>query len=368
MKKPLTFNRNAVLVAEPGAGKTTRVPLALLDEPWLAGRKIVMLEPRRLAARSAANFMAAQLGESAGKTVGYRVRLDSKVGPKTRIEVVTEGVLTRMLQDDPGLEEYGLVIFDEFHERSLQADLGLALCLQTQELLREDLRLLVMSATMEAEPVARLLGEAPVIRSDGRMFPMETLYRPTPRNGSTIGEALVPVAEEALAAQPVDVLVFLPGMAEIREAERRLKARFASEAGRENIRIYALHGSMPANKQDRAFSLSKPGERKIVLSTSVAETSLTVEGVTAVIDSGLVRISRFSPRTGMSRLETVRVSAASADQRRGRAGRLTLGKCYRMWSEEEQRQLAPALPPEIREADLAPLVLELAVWGAADLR
>jgi ATP-dependent helicase HrpB len=366
LKQALASGRNAVLVAEPGAGKTTRVPLALLDEPWLEGRRIVMLEPRRLAARSAARFMAAQLGESAGETVGYRVRMDTKVSPKTRVEVVTEGVLTRMLQDDPGLEEYGLVIFDEFHERSLQADLGLALCLQTQELLREDLRLLVMSATMDAEPVARLLGDAPVIRSEGRSFPVETFYRPTKRNGVPIGEALVPVAEEALAAQPGDVLVFLPGMAEIREAERRLKARFASAAGRENIRICALHGSLPAEEQDRALAPSRPGERKIVLATSVAETSLTVEGVTAVIDSGLARISRFSPRTGMSRLETVRVSAASADQRRGRAGRLAPGKCYRMWSEEEQRQLKPALPPEIREADLAPLVLELAVWGAAD--
>ncbi len=366
LKKALASSQNAVLVAEPGAGKTTRVPLALLDEPWLAGHKIVMLEPRRLAARSAARFMAAQLGESAGETVGYRVRMDSKVSPKTRVEVVTEGVLTRMLQDDPSLEEYGLVIFDEFHERSLQADLGLALCLQTQELLREDLRLMVMSATMEAEPVARLLGEAPVIRSEGRMFPVETLYRPIRRNGVSIGEALVPVVEEALAAQPGDVLVFLPGMAEIRDAERRLRARLASAAGRDNIRIYALHGSLSADEQDRALAPSPSGERKIVLATSVAETSLTVEGVTAVIDSGLARISRFSPRTGMSRLETVRVSAASADQRRGRAGRLAPGKCYRMWSEEEQRQLTPALPPEIREADLAPLVLELAVWGAAD--
>lgn len=366
LKKALQSGRNAVLVAEPGAGKTTRVPLALLDEPWLEGRKIVMLEPRRLAARSAARYMAARLGETVGETVGYRVRLDTKVSAKTRVEVVTEGVLTRLLQDDPGLEDFGLVIFDEFHERSLQADLGLALCLQAQELLRDDLRILVMSATMEAEPVARLLGDAPVVRSEGRAFPVETFYRPPKRSGLPIDEALVPVAEEALAAQPGDVLVFLPGMAEIRAAERRLKERLAAAAGPDKIRIYALHGSLPAEEQDRALAPCPAGERKIVLATSVAETSLTVEGVTAVIDSGLARVSRFSPRTGMSRLETVRVSAASADQRKGRAGRLASGKCYRMWSEEEHRQLAPALPPEIREADLAPLVLELALWGAAD--
>ena len=366
LKRVFASGRNAVLVAEPGAGKTTRVPLALLDEPWLKGRKIVMLEPRRLAARSAARHMAARLGESVGETVGYRVRLDTKVSAKTRVEVVTEGVLTRLLQDDPGLEAYGLVIFDEFHERSLQADLGLALCLQAQELLRDDLRILVMSATMEAEPAAKLLGDASVIRCEGRTFPVETFYRPPKRSGMPVDEALVPVAEEALAAQPGDVLVFLPGMAEIRAAERRLKERLAALAGPEKIRIYALHGSLPAEEQDRALAPCPAGERKIVLATSVAETSLTVEGVTTVIDSGLARVSRFSPRTGMSRLETVRVSAASADQRRGRAGRLGPGKCYRMWSEEEHRRLAPALPPEIREADLAPLMLELAVWGTAD--
>ncbi|WP_123039294.1 ATP-dependent helicase HrpB [Cohnella candidum] len=361
----LSAGNGAVLVAAPGAGKTTRVPLALLGEPWLAGRKIVMLEPRRLAARSAARYMAAQLGESVGGTVGYRVRMDTKVGPRTRIEVVTEGVLTRMLQSDPGLEEVGLLIFDEFHERSLQADLGLALCLQTRELLRDDLRLLVMSATMEAEPVARLLGGAPVIVSEGRQYPVDTLYRPPARTGLPVAEALVPVAAEALRDRQGDLLVFLPGMAEIRAAERLLRERLG-ESLLDSVRIHPLHGSLPAEAQDRALAPSIAGERKIVLATSVAETSLTVEGITVVIDGGLSRVSRFSPRTGMSRLETTAVSVASADQRRGRAGRLAPGTCYRMWSEEEHRRLRAADEPEIREADLAPLVLELAAWGTPD--
>ncbi len=365
LRQALASGGSAVLVAAPGAGKTTRVPPALLDEPWLQGRKIVMLEPRRLAARNAARYMAAQLGEAVGETVGYRVRMDTKTGPKTRIEVVTEGVLTRMLQSDPGLEDAGLVIFDEFHERSLQADLGLALCLQLRDLLREDLRLLIMSATIEAEPAANLLGDAPVIRSEGRAFPVETIYRPSRRSGLPIDEALVPVVEEALREQHGDLLVFLPGMAEIRAAERRLHA-WLSQANSGGTRIYPLHGSLSPEEQDRALSPAKPGERKIVLATSVAETSLTVEGITAVIDSGLSRVSRFSPRTGMSRLETATVSAASADQRRGRAGRLAPGKCYRMWSEEEQRRLPPASVPEIHGADLAALVLELAVWGTTD--
>ncbi len=365
LKEALAGARSAVLVAAPGAGKTTRVPLALLDEPWLAGRKIVMLEPRRLAARSAARFMSALLGEPVGGTVGYRVRMDTKAGPQTRVEVVTEGVLTRMLQDDPGLTDVGLVIFDEFHERSLQADLGLALCLQTRELLRDDLRLLVMSATIEAEPVARLLGDAPVIESAGRQYSVETLYRPPARAGMPVDEALLPVVEEALREREGDVLAFLPGMAEIRAAERRLRAVLGTRSGA-SVRIFPLHGSLPPEEQDRALAPSAEGERKIVLSTSVAETSLTVEGITVVIDGGLSRVSRFSPRTGMARLETAAVSAASADQRRGRAGRLQPGACYRLWSEEEQRRLPPANVPEIREADLAPLVLELAVWGTPD--
>jgi ATP-dependent helicase HrpB len=366
LREALSKGTSAVLVAAPGAGKTTRVPLAMLGESWLAGRKIVMLEPRRLAARSVARYMAFLLGEPVGKTVGYRVRMDTKVGPLTRIEVVTEGVLTRMLQEDPGLEQVALVIFDEFHERSLQADLGLALSLQTQELLREDLRLLVMSATIEAEPAARLLGGAPVIVSEGRQFPVETIFRPPTRTGMRIDDAVEPVVLEALREREGDLLVFLPGMAEIRGVERKLQAKLGESANGSAVRICPLHGSLPPEAQDRAITPAKPGERKIVLSTSVAETSLTVEGITVVIDSGLARVSRFSPRTGMSRLETTAVSAASADQRRGRAGRLQAGTCYRLWSEEEQRRLAPSSSPEIREADLAPLVLQLAAWGTPD--
>lgn len=368
LAEALDAGRNAVLAAAPGAGKTTRVPLALLREPWLNGQKIVMLEPRRLAARSAARYMSALLGESVGETVGYRVRMDTKVGPRTRIEVVTEGVLTRMLQSDPALDGVGLVIFDEFHERSLQADLGLALCLQSQELLRGDLRLLVMSATIETGPIARLLGDAPVVVSEGRQYPVETVYRPSSRKGKPVGEALLPVVEEALRERSGDLLVFLPGMSEIRHAERVLGARLGGASGvcGATVRIRPLHGSLPPDAQDRALAPSPEGERKIVLSTSVAETSLTVEGISVVIDSGMSRVSRFSPRTGMTRLETVAVSRASADQRRGRAGRLAPGTCYRIWSEEEHRLLAAAGEPEIREADLAPLVLELAAWGASD--
>jgi len=351
-----------VLVAEPGAGKTTRVPLALLDEPWLAGKKIVMLEPRRLAARNAARFMAASLGEKVGETVGYRVRMDTKVGPRTRIEVVTEGVLTRLLQADPSLEEAGLVIFDEYHERSLQADLGLALCLQARSLFREDLRLAVMSATLAAEPVAALLGGAPVVASAGRTFPVETRYAARKIEGPVCAAVAAAVLTALAADDEGDVLAFLPGAAEIRRAEARLRAALAGRP----VDVAPLHGSLPQEAQDRALAPSPPGRRKVVLATAVAESSLTVEGVRIVVDGGLMRVPRFSPRTGMSRLETVPVTRASADQRRGRAGRVAPGVCYRLWTEEEHRTLAPAGTPEIREADLAPLALELAVWGAGD--
>ena len=349
----------AVLVADPGAGKTTRVPLALLDEPWLEGRRILMLEPRRLAARSAARHMAALLGEEVGETVGYRVRLDTKVGPRTRIEVVTEGVLTRMLQEDPALERAACVIFDEFHERSLQADLGLALCLQSQTVLRGDLRLLVMSATLDAEPVARLLGDAPVILSRGRAFPVETHYmarRPEGRIESAVAAAV----QQALAREDGSVLVFLPGAGEI----RRVEALLAEAKLGPHITVAPLHGSLPQEAQDRAIAPPRPGERKVVLATSIAESSLTVEGVRIVIDSGLARVPRFSPRTGMTRLETVPVSRASADQRRGRAGRLAPGVCWRLWPEADDRLLPAHRVPELLEADLAPLALELAAWGA----
>lgn len=352
---------NAVLVAAPGAGKTTQVPLALLAEDWLAGRKIVMLEPRRLAARSAAQYMAILLGEQVGETIGYRVRQDTRVSAKTRIEVVTEGVLTRMLQQDPELADVGLIIFDEFHERNLQGDLGLALALEAQSVLREDLRLLVMSATLDAEPVAAMLGDAPIITSEGRMFPIETVYaerRVSERMEPAVCEAVL----RALASEDGDVLVFLPGAGEIRRTAALLSNAISSGYGK--VQIAPLYGGLSQGEQDRAIAQARDGERKVVLATSIAETSLTVEGIRVVVDSGWMRVPRFSPRTGMTRLETIRVSRASADQRRGRAGRVAAGVCYRLWTREEDQALVPRTAPEILAADLAPLVLELAVWGA----
>jgi len=347
----------AVLQAPPGAGKTTRVPLALLAEPWLAPRRIVMLEPRRLAARAAAFRMADTLGEAVGDTVGYRIRHDTRVGPTTRVEVVTEGVLTRMLQGDPALETIGLVIFDEFHERSLHADLGLALTLQTRSILRPDLRVLVMSATLDGGPVARLLGDAPVISSEGRAHPVETRHLP-PRPGARVEASVAAAVRQALDQDEGDVLAFLPGAAEIRRVERLL-ADVEAE-------VIPLHGTLPRDLQDRALRPSPPGRRKLVLATSIAETSLTVDGVRIVVDSGQARVPRYSPRTGMTRLVTVRVSRASADQRRGRAGRQGPGVCYRLWSNAEEAALLPRNAPEILEADLAPLALELAAAGVAD--
>ncbi|SEB54737.1 ATP-dependent helicase HrpB [Paenibacillus sp. GP183] len=361
LQRTLISNISAVLVAAPGAGKTTRIPLALLNEAWLAGRKIIMLEPRRLAARAAAAYMAALLGEQVGETVGYRVRMDTRVGPATRIEVITEGVLTRLLQADPALENVGIVIFDEFHERNLHADLGLALCRQTQELLREDLRILVMSATLEAEPVAVLLGDAPILRSEGRAYPVDTHYLTAKLEGR-IEPVVVQSILTALNQTEGSMLVFLPGAGEI----HRVAARLAELGLGDRVRVAPLYGSLSNDSQDLALAPAPPGVRKIVLATSIAETSLTVEGVRVVIDSGLMRIPRFSPRTGMTRLETVAVSKASADQRRGRAGRLGPGDCFRLWTEQEQRQLAPSSTPEIKEADLVPLALELAAWGVAD--
>ncbi|MFX3634701.1 MAG: ATP-dependent helicase HrpB [Candidatus Pristimantibacillus sp.] len=354
----LRRGNNAVLVAEPGAGKTTRVPLALLTEPWLQGRKIIMLEPRRLAARSAARFMAQMIGEQVGETVGYRVRLDTKVSARTRIEVVTEGVLTRMLQEDQALEQVGAVLFDEFHERHLHGDLGLALSLQSQALLRDDLRLLVMSATLDAEPVASLLGDASVITSKGRMYPVVTHYRST-RNEGKIEAQVAMTVSKALREHEGDILVFLPGAGEIRRtASLLLQANLGT-----TIRVAQLHGSLSLEDQDLAISACKPENRKVVLATSIAESSLTVEGIRIVIDSGLMRVPRFSPRTGMTRLETVPVSQSSADQRRGRAGRLAPGVCYRLWTELEHTHLPEQNAPELLETDLAPLALELAVWG-----
>jgi ATP-dependent helicase HrpB len=358
----LAASNSAVLVAAPGAGKTTRVPLAFLEQAWLSNKRILMLEPRRLAARSAAGYMARKLGEQVGETVGYRVKHDTRIGPNTRIEVITEGVLTRMLQDDPGLEAVGLLIFDEFHERSLHADLGLALSLQTQSLFRPDLRILVMSATLAAEPVARLLGDAPIIVSEGRAFPVETRFLPKPLNGS-VEEEIVRLALAALMQDEGDMLVFLPGAKDIRTTQALLAK---SQLGAQ-VRVCPLYGALSQQEQDRALRPGQPGERKIVLATSIAETSLTVEGVRIVIDSGLKRYPRFSSRTGMTRLETGRVSRSSAEQRMGRAGRLDTGVCYRLWTEQEDRMLAAHDSPEIIDADLAPLALELAAWGVKDV-
>ncbi|MBX6363711.1 MAG: ATP-dependent helicase HrpB [Gemmatimonadetes bacterium] len=360
LRRALRDATGAVLEAPPGAGKTTRVPLALLDEPWLAGRRIVMLEPRRLAARAAARHMASLLGQRVGDTVGYRVRMDTRVSAATRIEVVTEGVLTRMLQDDPALEGVGLVIFDEFHERSLHADLGLALALESRDVLRPELRLLVMSATLDGAPVARLLGGAPVVTSAGRSWPVETHYLARRREGP-LEPAVARAVLRALERHDGDVLVFLPGAAEIRRTAERLRAAVLPPG----TRVLPLHGNLPAEEQDRALAPSRPGERKVVLATSIAETSLTIEGVRVVVDAGLMRVPRFSPRTGMTSLETVAVTRASADQRRGRAGRLGPGVAYRLWTEAEDRQLLAHGEPEILAADLAPLALELAAWGAA---
>ena len=361
LKATLTEQANLVLVAPPGAGKTTRVPLALLGEPWLAGRKIIVLEPRRLAARAVARYMATLLDEPVGRTVGYRVHRDTCISAHTRIEVVTEGVLTRLLQSDPALENVGLVIFDEFHERSLQADLGLALALECQSVLREDLKLIVMSATLETQAVASLLGDAPVIRSEGKLFPVQTFYLPaTPEE--RLEKSIADRVQLALRQQTGDILVFLPGAGEIRRVERLLAGRTIDEP----VKITCLYGDLSPDRQDEALIPSRSGQRKVVLSTAIAETSLTVEGIGVVIDSGLMRVPRFSPRTGMSRLETAQVSRSSADQRRGRAGRLGPGSCYRLWTEQEDARLILRNTPEILESDLVPLALELAAWGVSE--
>lgn len=359
LRQALAAGPSAVLVAPPGAGKTTLVPLALLDEAWLAGGKILLLEPRRLAARAAALRMAELLGEAdAGGTVGYRMRLETRVGPRTRIEVVTEGILTRMLQSDPSLEGVGLVVFDEFHERSLQADTGLALTLHARTLLRADLRVLVMSATLDAEPVATLLSDASVIRSEGRTYPVETRWLDRAVDG-WIEPSVASTVRTVLAEEEGDLLVFLPGAAEIRRT-----AALLSDGLPAGTEVFELFGMLPRAVQDRALRPAAGGRRKVVLASAIAESSLTIEGVRVVVDAGLMRVPRFDPGTGMTRLETLRVTRDAADQRRGRAGRTAPGVCWRLWTRQEDQGLVPTRAPEIREADLAPLALELAAFGA----
>ncbi len=351
----------AVLVAPPGAGKTTRVPLVLLNEPWLAGRKIVVLEPRRIAARASAERMAKTLGEKVGETVGYRVRFGSKISRITRIEVVTEGIFTRQIMDDPELSGVAAVLFDEFHERSLDADLGLALARDAQTGLREDLRLLVMSATIDGARVAKLLGDAAVVESEGRMFPVETRYVGR-KSDAPLERQMADTIATALRAEPGSVLAFLPGAAEIRRTETMLRERVNDPA----VEIVALFGALDASVQDRAIAPAPKGTRKVVLATSIAETSLTIEGVRIVVDCGLSRVPRYEPDIALTRLETVRASRAAVDQRRGRAGRIEPGVCYRLWDEPQTNSLEAFTQPEILASDLSSLVLDLAQWGVSD--
>ncbi|TYT26523.1 ATP-dependent helicase HrpB [Luteimonas viscosa] len=361
--RSLDAHSRLVLEAPPGAGKTTQVPLALLDAPWLAGRRIVMLEPRRVAARSAAMFMARQLGGEVGDSVGYRIRFETRVSARTRIEVVTEGILTRMLQDDPMLEGIGALLFDEFHERHLAGDLGLALALDVQSGLREDLRIVAMSATLDGERLAQCL-DAPRLSSQGRSFPVAIEHFPARRD-----EALLPqvrrAVEHALARHPGDVLVFLPGRREISQLEAAL-AQAGSGAQATGVEVLALHGDLPVEQQARVLQPAADGRRRVVLATNVAESSVTLPGVRVVVDSGLAREPRYDPNSGFSRLDAVAISQASADQRAGRAGRVAEGFAYRLWPASQR--LEPQRRPEIMQVELAGLALELAAWGDADLR
>ncbi len=360
LQATLQARTSAVLVAPPGAGKSTAVPLALLEAPWRGDGRILVLEPRRLAARGAASRMAATLGEPVGRTVGYRVRLDAKVSAATRVEVVTEGVFTRMILKDPGLEGVAAVLFDEFHERSLDADLGLALAHNAQAVLREDLRLLVMSATLDGARVSALLGDAPVVESLGRAFPVETRY--LGRDPATgLEPQVVRAVLAALAEEEGGVLVFLPGAAEIHRVEAALAER---SRGRTDLQVHPLYGALSPEAQDRAVASAPAGVRKVVLATAIAETSLTLEGVRVVVDGGVSRVPRYDPASGLTRLATVRVSRAGADQRRGRAGRTQPGVCYRLWEEMETRALAPFNRPEMLDSDLSGFALTLAQWGA----
>src|SRR3954453_20715386 len=361
LSRTLEAHHAAVLVAPPGAGKTTRVPLALLDAPWAKGKKIIVLEPRRIAARASADRMAKSLGERAGETVGYRVRFGSKISRATRIEVGTEGIFTRQILDDPELSGMAAVLFDEFHERSLDADMGLALARDAQTGLREDLRILVMSATLDGARVAKLLGEAPVIASEGRAYPVETRYLGR-KPDAPLERQMADAIAMALRADPGSVLAFLPGAAEIRRTQNFLSERIHDA----KLEIVPLFGALDSAVQDRAIAPAPKGQRKVVLATSIAETSLTIEGVRIVVDSGVARVPRYEPDIGLTRLETVRVSRAAAGQRRGRAGRPEPGVCYRLWDEPQTASLAPYTQPEILSADLSSLVLDLAQWGVAD--
>ncbi|MFZ5375669.1 MAG: DEAD/DEAH box helicase, partial [Campylobacterota bacterium] len=366
IRSELLSSNRLIRHAPPGAGKTTAVPLSLLDEPWLEDKKIILLSPRRIAARTAAMRMADMLGEPLGQRVGYHIRGERRSGSQTRILVITEGILTRYLQNDPALEDTALVIFDEFHERNLHSDLSLAFALQAQETLRDDLKLMVMSATLDTRGLSELMESPPLITSEGRSFPVDVVYRPPaaplpdPRN--LLAETFRTLLD-ALRNDRGDILVFLPGEREIRDLAARLQA---AEETRSDILIAPLYGNLTREEQQRAI-LPAP-RRKIVLATNIAETSLTIEGIRIVIDAGFERLSRFDPASGMERLVTQRISRASADQRAGRAGRTSAGKCYRMWSEYAHQALSPFRDPDILTADLAPLALELAAWGSDDLR
>lgn len=371
LAEALSLGTRAVLEAPPGAGKSTVVPLALLDAPWRDDGRILMLEPRRIAARAVAERMAATLDERCGERVGFRTRLESRVGPLTRVEVVTEGILTRMLQQDPALEGVACVVFDEFHERSLQADLGLALALECQRHLRADLRLLVMSATLDGEALTRVMGDARLLRSPGKIFEVETIHvaapaglpaGSAPSQGTPLAARVANRIVSALDVHDGDLLAFLPGAADIRRVIEALGDRLPQD----RHALLPLYGDLSSQDQDTVLRPDTRGRRKVIVATNIAETSLTIDGVRIVVDSGLERRNRFDPATGMSRLETARISRASADQRRGRAGRTAPGICYRLWSESVHAALLPQTPPEILETDLAPLALELACWGAED--
>ena len=386
VKKQLQLHNTIILQAPPGAGKSTILPLQLIDEPWLKGKKILMLEPRRLAARAVANRMSSLIKQPVGTTVGYRVRFDTKISKQTRIEVLTEGILTRMLQQDNTLEEVGLVIFDEFHERSLHADLALALCREMQPVLREDLRILIMSATLDGEKLSSLLNNAPILTSAGRQHPIELVYI-QPEKEDPVPLQMAKAIRKAIADHDGDILAFLPGAGEIQRTKELLEQQLSaagssreisnnagtdtpgefSAGASKNISIHPLFGDLPLQKQQEAILPHPLGKRKVVLSTSIAETSLTIEGIKIVIDSGYCRSPRFDPKTGLTRLDTIRVTKDMATQRAGRAGRTAAGICYRLWTAASHQHLLPHRNPEIMEADLAPTIIELAQWGIQDV-